>query len=67
MRNILGQDYPMFIVAVAIFFTLMIAIGGGIIYFFSPPSHGEALSNSEQFVPLQNTRDWRGALPPDKL
>ena len=48
----------MFIVAVAIFFTLMIAIGGGIIYFFSPPSHGEALSNSEQFVPLQNTRDW---------
>ena len=43
MRNILGEDYPLFIVAVAIFFTLMLATGGGIEYFFPPPSHSEAL------------------------
>ena len=67
IRNILGEDYPMFIVVVAAFFTLMLAMGGGIIYVFSPPSHGQAQSTSEQFVPVQNTRDWRGSLPTDKL
>ena len=67
IRNIVGEDYPMFITVVAAFFTLMLAMGGGIIYLFSPRSHGQALSTSEQFVPLENTRDWRGALPTDKL
>ena len=66
IRSILGEDYPIFIAVVAAFFTLMLAIGGGIIYLFSPTNHGQALARSEQSVPVQNMRDWRGAFPSDK-
>jgi hypothetical protein len=68
IRTILGEDYRLFVGGVAAFLVLMLAIGGTILYLFSSsPSQGQALSTSEQFVPVQNTRDWRGALPTDKL
>ena len=68
MRIALGADYQLFIGAVAAFIVVLIAIGAAILNLFSPsPSQGQALSTPEQFVPVNKTRDWRGAFLNDKL
>ena len=66
VRLLVGDDQKIAVGILAVFFMLMLTIGAGI-YFLARPSLGTSLSVSQHSVPVPSSRDWRGALPSDKL